>query len=103
MPPRTPTDMLPVMTGNTGFRTNLQTLWSIGVTVVGAAIWGTFMYLDVQSLKESDKEKTASINEMSRQLNGVESDIRRIRWILDPTAAATSRPVLTQPPTKANP
>ena len=97
----TPTEALPAMTGSTGFRTNLQTLWSVGVTVVGAAIWGTFMYLDVQTLKENDKIKTVKIDEFARQLNGVESDVKRIRWILDPTAS--SRPVLVKPTTQANP
>lgn len=88
----TETDVLPVIVGETRFKTSLSVIIGVGATVVSAAVWGTLVYIDVQTLKENDKNKTAKIDEMSHQLSGVESDIKRIRWILDPTVS--SHPIL---------
>lgn len=90
----TPTQQLPAIRGNTGVRTDLQTIVGVGTVVAGAIVWCAFMYRDVQGLKESDHNKSVKIDAITDQLASVKDDVKHIRWILDPTA---SRPVLVKP------
>jgi hypothetical protein len=81
---------LPALGAETRFKTTFGTAWVVGVGIAGAAIWGTIVYLDVQTLKKHDEENTAEIKQMH-------NEVSRIMWILDPPM---SRPVISQ---KANP
>jgi hypothetical protein len=86
------------LTATTGIKTTIGTLTTVGGTLIGAVVWCTYMYMDVQILKKNDDKKSQSIEEMSEKLASVEMDVKRIRWILDPTA---SKPVLVSP-TRSN-
>jgi hypothetical protein len=82
------------LTAATGIKTTLGTLVSVGSSIIGAVIWCTYMYVDVQTLKKNDEDKAKALVTMTEKLSNVEADVKHIRWLLDPTA---SRPVLASP------
>lgn len=87
--------LLPVMGYDTKLKTTFGTAWAVAVGLVGAAIWGTVLYVDVQTLKTRDIENTAKIEQ-------IRNDVARLRWIMEPLS---SRAVLGDLPdeTQAHP
>lgn len=88
------TDAYPALSNNTKIKLSLEKLWGIATVIVAAAVWGTVVYIDVQTLKKNDAEKAAKIDAINERLSAVQDDVRQIRWILAPPA---SKPLLVDP------
>lgn len=82
--------LLPAIGTSTKLKTTFGTAWAVAVGLVGAAVWGTVLYLDVQTLKMRDTENTAKIEQ-------IRNDVSRLRWIMEPIS---SRPLLGFVPNK---
>lgn len=75
---------LVALTEMTKVKTNVATIISVICFAIGAAIWGTVVYGDVQTLKKSDSERAAQIKEMSETLGSLRDEVRQLRWTIDP-------------------
>lgn len=87
--------LLPAIGNDTKLKTTFGTAWAAAVGLVGAAIWGTMLYIDVQTLKTRDVENTVKIEQ-------IRNDVARLRWIMEPLS---SRAILgsVHNKTQANP
>jgi beta-lactamase regulating signal transducer with metallopeptidase domain len=81
-PSKAETDAVAALSPNTKVKMPLHLLWALACAIALAAIWGTVVYLDVQTLKKNDTEKDKKIDEIREQLSSVKTDIAQIKWML---------------------
>lgn len=88
---------LPILTEDTKVRTNVKTLVGMASVLVGAVIWCTVVYLDVQALKESDRSKSSQLDRMTTDMTAIREQVAHLTWIFDPRASRTSSPASVTP------
>lgn len=68
---------LPTIDPDMKVRARLGTIISVAGVILGAVIWCTMLYMDIQILKAHDAENTAKIEQ-------IRTDVSRVIWILEP-------------------
>lgn len=81
----TGTDRTPRLTEGFLFKTDAKTLALVISAIIGATIWCTVAYFDIQSLKAQAAETQRILAALSLQVN-------RIDWSLNPLPTVTANP-----------
>lgn len=81
----TGTDRIPEITPEGRLRTNWQTVCGVASVLIAAAVWGTILYSDVQTLKAQSVETQRLLDSLSRQVD-------RLNWTINPSPGVTSLP-----------
>lgn len=81
----TGTDRIPDLTEATRIKTDVKTLVCVVGAIIGATIWCTVTYFDIQALKAQAVETQKVLDSLSRA-------VERINWTLNPTPAVTLVP-----------
>lgn len=79
------TDRIPEITPEGRFKTNWQTVCGVAGVLIAAAVWGTVLYSDVQTLKAQAIETQRLLDSLSRQVD-------RLNWTINPTPGVTALP-----------
>lgn len=81
----TGTDRIPEITPEGRLRTNWQTVCGVASVLIAAAVWGTVLYSDVQTLKAQAIETQRLLDSLSRQVD-------RLNWTINPAPTASTTP-----------
>lgn len=85
-----------MITEETRIKTNLKTIIAVGgfvvASVIAGSVWCTVVYHDVQTLKETTKEKAQTIEMMARDIDEIRSKIDRLSWQMGVSTAKSGNP-----------
>lgn len=79
---------LPVLTEDTRIKTDVKTLVGLASVLLGAGVWCTCTWRDIQELKDSAREKASQQDKMAHDLTALRDDVRRLTWLLEPASGS---------------
>jgi len=87
--------LLPSITEGTRIRTDMKTIGGLISVLLGGCTFCTVIYLDVQGLKDSKREQSTKIEQLTNQVADMRDELHRISWSLGIASKAV--------PAKGNP